>query len=164
MYLFRTLSSIKAEPRNKLKHPGLHSTEPNTCSAVFCSQWPTAYSNFWYHTMGPGMAGEWAEIHCKKSIINDQWCEKMYNPEIIYWPNISLKRAKPPLWPLWSLWSLLQMPGVNSLELAYSSCEQTSTFCPFCLQMIGEVLRECTLLFIHQISHIMCQIKVNQSL
>lgn len=55
VYLFITLSSIKADPLNKLKHPGLHSTEPNTCSAVFCSQWPTAYSNFWYHTMGPGM-------------------------------------------------------------------------------------------------------------
>lgn len=55
-YLFKTWSSIRADPLNRLKHPGLHSTEPNTCSAVFWSQWPTAYSNFWYHTMGPGMA------------------------------------------------------------------------------------------------------------
>lgn len=38
VYLFMTLSSIKADPLNRLKHPGLHNTEPNTCSAVFCSQ------------------------------------------------------------------------------------------------------------------------------
>lgn len=48
-----TLSSIKADPLNKLKHPGQHRTQPKTCSAAFCSQWPTAYSNCWYHTIGP---------------------------------------------------------------------------------------------------------------
>lgn len=62
VYFFKTLSSIKAVPLNRLKHPGLHSTEPNTCSAVFCSQWPTAYSNFWYHTMGPDMVGSAVRI------------------------------------------------------------------------------------------------------
>lgn len=38
---------------NKVKHPGLHNTQPNTCSVVFCNQWPTAYSNCWYQTTGP---------------------------------------------------------------------------------------------------------------
>lgn len=42
-----------ADPRNREKQPGLQSTQPNMCSAAFCSQWPIAYSNFWYHTMGP---------------------------------------------------------------------------------------------------------------
>ncbi len=57
VYRFRTLSSISADPLNRLKQPGLHRTEPNTCSAVFWSQWPTAYSNFWYHTIGPETRG-----------------------------------------------------------------------------------------------------------
>ena len=53
VYLFKTLSSMRAEPLNRLKQPGEQRTEPNTCSAVFWSQCPTAYSNFWYHTIGP---------------------------------------------------------------------------------------------------------------
>ncbi|TNN56733.1 hypothetical protein EYF80_033078 [Liparis tanakae] len=62
VYLFITLSSISAAALNRLKQPGLQSTQPNTCSAVLCSQWPTAYSNFWYQTMGPAM--ETHNRHC----------------------------------------------------------------------------------------------------
>lgn len=52
-YLPITLSSMSAEARNKEKHPGEHSTQPIMCSVAFCSQWLMAYSNFWYHTIGP---------------------------------------------------------------------------------------------------------------
>ena len=48
-----TLSLIRASALNKLKQPGEHSTQPNTCSVAFCSQWAMAYSNFWYQIMGP---------------------------------------------------------------------------------------------------------------
>lgn len=53
VYFAITLSSIRARPRNKLKQPGLHNTQPITCSVAFCSQWPIAYSNFWYQTINP---------------------------------------------------------------------------------------------------------------
>lgn len=49
-----TLSSMSADPLNKLKHPGLHRTHPSICSAAFCSQWPMAYSKIWYQTRAPG--------------------------------------------------------------------------------------------------------------
>ena len=52
-YFKRTLSSKMALALNKLKHPGLQSTHALTCSVDFCSQWLTAYSNFWYHAIGP---------------------------------------------------------------------------------------------------------------
>jgi len=51
--VFITLSSIKADPLNSENAPGAQSTQPRTCSAAFCSQWEMAYSNLWYHTMGP---------------------------------------------------------------------------------------------------------------
>lgn len=82
VYLFSTLSSIKADPLNRLKHPGLHSTEPNTCSAVFCSQWPTAYSNFWYHTMGPGMADSDRD-KCEMRDKLQQWHQKMFETYLL---------------------------------------------------------------------------------
>ena len=44
-----TLSSMTAMPLKREKHPGLQRTHPITCSVDFCSQWPMAYSNFWYH-------------------------------------------------------------------------------------------------------------------
>lgn len=52
-YLCIMLSSIKADARNREKHPGAQSTQPNTCSAAFWNQWAIAYSNFWYHTITP---------------------------------------------------------------------------------------------------------------
>ena len=45
-YFLITLSSISAEPRKREKQPGEQRTQPRTCSVAFCSQWPTAYSNF----------------------------------------------------------------------------------------------------------------------
>lgn len=53
VYFSSTLFFNIAEPRNRLKQPGLHKTQPVTCSVAFCSQWLTAYSNIWYHTIGP---------------------------------------------------------------------------------------------------------------
>ena len=53
VYRFMTLSSSRAEPRKRLKQPGLQRTQPSTCSVDFWNQWPTAYSNTWYHTNGP---------------------------------------------------------------------------------------------------------------
>ena len=51
--VFMMLLSMRAEALNIEKHPGVHSTTPITCSAVLCSQWAIAYSNFWYHTNHP---------------------------------------------------------------------------------------------------------------
>ena len=53
VYFFITLSSMMADPLNREKHPGEQSTHPRTCSVAFCIQWPSAYSNFWYQTIGP---------------------------------------------------------------------------------------------------------------
>ena len=50
-YLAITLSSMIALARKREKQPGLQRTQPRTCSVAFCSQWPTAYSNFWYLTL-----------------------------------------------------------------------------------------------------------------
>ena len=50
-----TLSSISADPRKSEKQPGQQRTLPSLCSAAFCSQWPTAYSNCWYQTIGPAI-------------------------------------------------------------------------------------------------------------
>lgn len=106
VYLFSTLSSIKADPLNRLKHPGLHSTEPNTCSAVFCSQWPTAYSNFWYHTMGPGMADSDRD-KCEMRDKLQQWHQKMFETYLLNYFFFSTQSQ----WRLWKLGSILSYTG-----------------------------------------------------
>ena len=46
---------MSAEPRKSEKQPGEQSTQPIMCSVAFWNQYPIAYSNFWYHTIGPAV-------------------------------------------------------------------------------------------------------------